>query len=930
MTDLLTDQILDLAFNPLEKRDAHGRWTRGGLLKPGDTAKVGGKVAMIDGRIGTIKAIGPPAVPRGQVHVVVDDGKTVPSGFNYALAFLGLKEPIGPSGVLPQSQRFGGTPHQAERERLARRLKAMGHGPETIRSMLRQNRSVVASDVRRAVIDKSPVIPWTPIAELRKKQHENRRAALQTWTVDEQGKIIRHAHPGVHGQGLMADLPGKMGVGTSTENREARRAARQLKRDIAAAVHIPSQHWKFYRSEFGDITVTKPKVGDKARLSLGAAGNQVGTVISVGGGHAVIDSGDDDMRYLVDWRNGGRVIRKDPLSQVAPGARPGSSRPYGLDVSASPEFPSPGVSTVRRQGKKAMADRNRYAGMKFRPLAGQKGKLVAFDNNANPDKPWLIYSADGSPDHWVSDAELADLEAPLSPPGVMVAPGVKQYLLPGMPAAPDDNPLLARLKKITPDELETGEVEYPHQGIQGSVEIVTLSDGTKVVHKQYNSGYEDMADADVLTSKISQVVGAGAPPVAEMGGPGSGEIVMGFVDGEMAEDYPDYGELYNTPQGEKIGLLDYLDGNGDRHDENWMVTPDDIPVPIDNGGFLFGNDTSSDFWDGYKGDQAEYDQINEGLVSLEPEFARMGHLTWYRDMMSRWMDVAPEPYSYASDLLGIELTGSHGHHIPGTPFVYRHGWKEITPGPAPPAFEKLAQDSKSLHSRPDGQYTAQRLAMHRRMIARAMEGHAPEAHPRAIFLGGGIAAGKSTIKDRFGNPGVVVAADELMKQLPEYQQMLAADDPMASTFNHREASDIADKLQDAAVARRATFTLDGTGDRSAQVMQERVDAVHAAGYEAVGEYVTTDLDETIRRAKIRAEKTGRMVPEPAIRAIHASVSKIFAQLAAQDVFDKAELWDNNGRNPRLVGRKNPGGYFSIQDPGAWQKFSKAGEPAGAR
>lgn len=279
----------------------------------------------------------------------------------------------------------------------------------------------------------------------------------------------------------------------------------------------------------------------------------------------------------------------------------------------------------------------------------------------------------------------------------------------------------------------------------------------------------------------------------------------------------------------------------------------------------------------------------------------------------------------------LELTGDgRGHHIPGTPFVYRHGWREIQGGPPPPSFMNVPEDSKSHHSRPDGSYTAERQAMHDRIVRDALAGHQPEHNPVAVFLGGGPASGKSTIASGGNTTGVMVAADDIMEKIPEYQQMIAANDPMASTYNHREAADIADQLQNTAIHHWISFTLDGTGDRSFTSMQDRVKAVHAEGYRAVAKYVTVDTDAAVARARARAEKTGRMVPEAAIRAIHSSVSGIFSQLEQNRVFDHAELWDNNDIAPRLVGL-DVGSGWEIKNPGAWQAFlAKAGETAGAR
>jgi predicted ABC-type ATPase len=86
-----------------------------------------------------------------------------------------------------------------------------------------------------------------------------------------------------------------------------------------------------------------------------------------------------------------------------------------------------------------------------------------------------------------------------------------------------------------------------------------------------------------------------------------------------------------------------------------------------------------------------------------------------------------------------------------------------------------------------------------------------------------------------------------------------------------------------------------------------------------------DTDEAVSRAMKRAEKTGRMVPETTIRQIHGSVSDTFKKAVDHDLFDTAELWDNNGKAPRLIGEKKAGGSWTVHDQGAWQRFLDKGE-----
>ena len=83
--------------------------------------------------------------------------------------------------------------------------------------------------------------------------------------------------------------------------------------------------------------------------------------------------------------------------------------------------------------------------------------------------------------------------------------------------------------------------------------------------------------------------------------------------------------------------------------------------------------------------------------------------------------------------------------------------------------------------------------------------------------------------------------------------------------------------------------------------------------------------EAIRRANKRAQRTGRVVPEPVIREIHSSVTTTFSEAVAKNLFDSAELWDNNGPVPVLVGSKPEGGRWTVHDPAAWARFLAKGK-----
>lgn len=231
-----------------------------------------------------------------------------------------------------------------------------------------------------------------------------------------------------------------------------------------------------------------------------------------------------------------------------------------------------------------------------------------------------------------------------------------------------------------------------------------------------------------------------------------------------------------------------------------------------------------------------------------------------------------------------------------------------------------AADSLTAHTLPDGSLDPERARLHQQIVDEALAGHKPSGgRPVATFLGGGSASGKSAL--RGGGAGSVrIDSDEVKGHLPEYQQGVKDGDQGAAAYAHEESSKIAKDIQAQAIGRGLDFTLDGTGDNSYEKMRAKVAAARKAGYQVNAQYVTADVEEAIRRARARAEKTGRMVPESTIRSIHAAVSATFAKLIEGGDFDGAELWDTNGPKPKLVGRKEPGGAWQVEDERAWQRF----------
>jgi hypothetical protein len=684
--DLISAQVIELRFNPLEHRDEHGKWTGSGarkILTPGQIKGAG------------FKAMLPPAAPpvgsRG--NRVLD--RHIDSQIQHW-----QEEGLGARVIRKRLADRAKKPDQ-----LGNRLREKGFGslPPVRPAALKTGDNVTwnGMDARIAAVGQ-PAVPEgqvhirvgnagynVPAGELHRKGSGPPPLNTKEIAAKEAGRFAASLKAQGHGpETIRQKMRERAGI-MDTLGGQLRRIG--IGPPKAVPVPRPAEpgtgRWEFIRS--GVQKVTRPQVGDKARLKLGAAGNQVGTVVAVAGLVAAVDSGDDDMRYMVDWRNG-EVRNKIPLSQAGP---------------ALPAF-----------------------------------------------------------------------APPPSPPGVYVAPGTKQLEFPGMPKNDlgSNNPEVRRLAKLasTPEyERARARGHAPHQGNQGTVSILTMPDGTKVLQKvQYS---DTRNDAEELSSYVSQVVGAGAPAVARHPDFPATTLVEDFVPGVMADEYVEKEssaalreakkenagqwtaeaaasdardeaeqELYNTTEGYKIGLLDYLISNSDRHNQNWMVTPDGKPVPIDMGYAQFdGQDYESPFTEasgltdydpdyGERLDSQEWEELYSGLSAIQPEFQRLGRSGWYSNMMGQLAalneieaakhGLRPGLKNFASvslQVLDLGFTGwlheerdirgrwTHGATVPSEHGQERHGYQGKFMGydPLKPSMEPAdGRKPLSQPGRPDG------------------------------------------------------------------------------------------------------------------------------------------------------------------------------------------------------------------------------------
>lgn len=281
-----------------------------------------------------------------------------------------------------------------------------------------------------------------------------------------------------------------------------------------------------------------------------------------------------------------------------------------------------------------------------------------------------------------------------------------------------------------------------------------------------------------------------------------------------------------------------------------------------------------------------------------------------RDEKGRWVP--------SGDEAAAALAGSaNGSALDG----YRGGYRDVQAA--------TAASSMAVHLGSDGKFTPERAALHDKIIGDMTAG-VPAADGRTSYMmGGGPAAGKSTILDNpdlnipHGREAVEVNADLVKEALPEYQEMVANGDRRAAPWVHEESSYVAKRAIDAAVANRQPVVLDGTGDSSYEKLESKVERLRENGGRVVGHYATCDPDDAVARMQARAERTGRAVPETLVRGTHESVARVLPEAMEKGLFDEVTLWSTKTRTPAKIAEAR-GGVVTVHDQDAWDEFRSYG------
>ena len=222
----------------------------------------------------------------------------------------------------------------------------------------------------------------------------------------------------------------------------------------------------------------------------------------------------------------------------------------------------------------------------------------------------------------------------------------------------------------------------------------------------------------------------------------------------------------------------------------------------------------------------------------------------------------------------------------------------------------------------DGKYNDDRQKFHKEIIGDYLKDGSTNTGT-SYFMGGAPATGKSSIinsGDVVLPKGIlVVDSDAVKSKIPEYGEMLNRKEAAAAARVHEESSTISKSITQTAAKKGFDIVNDGVGDGKYDSIVAKVKEQRDAGKKVVANYVTTDTETSLQRARQRGEKSGRVVPEQYIKDMHKEISNLVPKLASNKVFDELRLYDNNGTKPKLI-YEQKGNDIKIIDKIAYQKF----------
>ena len=199
--------------------------------------------------------------------------------------------------------------------------------------------------------------------------------------------------------------------------------------------------------------------------------------------------------------------------------------------------------------------------------------------------------------------------------------------------------------------------------------------------------------------------------------------------------------------------------------------------------------------------------------------------------------------------------------------------------------------------------------------------------PQAIMTMGTPASGKSTAMSSSGLQGRMASGvahidpDRIKEDLPEYREAIEDGFEGAASMVQGESGAVAELVRRAATRTRRNLVFEAVGGDSdwfPAMCAKTKEAGHRVSVVATD---LPDVEIAISRARERASREGRHVPEDYIRRVYGEIPKSFAKL--RDIADDLVLYNTDERPPKLVYKKSDG-VEEILDPEYFSAFLKRG------
>lgn len=238
---------------------------------------------------------------------------------------------------------------------------------------------------------------------------------------------------------------------------------------------------------------------------------------------------------------------------------------------------------------------------------------------------------------------------------------------------------------------------------------------------------------------------------------------------------------------------------------------------------------------------------------------------------------------------------------------YRYIYKEPQHISRALKYEKNGWNNETT-SKTEYANDANRKKLHEKTVAEYVKRSSRFGNtPTAVFTLGGSGAGKSTVlkmlsekSDLYKNIVSVDSDDFKTKTFKEdfdfYNSQSAGS---AAGRLHEESSELADEVVNGILGAGNDYLKDGTMKSFDKAIKE-IKKAKDKGYHIKLVGVTIPVEEAIKRADIRAEKTGRKIKKDVIISAHTGSTKTFLGLIDSGLVDDLKLYDNTTMPPKLI------------------------------